>query len=327
MRGMILGVVAACLFVFPAAAWAIGQAPYVESVGAPGSFPIVQPEGTKVLYVEPEDWPGVLRVVNDLQSDIARVTGHRATISHEATGLKGNVIIVGTIGKSKLIGDLATAGKINTRATASKWESFFLQVVPEALPDVAAALVIAGSDKRGTIYGVYDLSEQMGVSPWYWWADVPIQHKDALYVKVSKYEQGEPSVRYRGIFLNDEAPDLSGWVAEKFGTVRPRPDPPVPPGVANYNSAFYARIFEVILAYCAKTHPGPIGFVLPKPIACVIYHYPFCARHLPLPLLWRKLALFRTNTHHRGTETTETEPGRLLQRTWDYLSAISASLW
>jgi len=224
-----------------------GQATYVESVGAPGSFPIVQPEGTAILYVEPGDWPGVLRVVNDLQSDIARVTGHRAIISHEAASLKGNVIIVGTIGKCKLISDLATAGKIDTRSTAGKWESFFLQVVPEALPNVAAALVIAGSDKRGTIYGVYDLSEQMGVSPWYWWADVPIQHKDALYVKAGKYEQSEPSVKYRGIFLNDEAPDLSGWVAEKFGTVRPHTDPPVPPGVANYNSAFYARIFEVIL--------------------------------------------------------------------------------
>ncbi len=247
MRGMILGVAVACVLAFPAAAWAIGQAVYVESVATPGSFPIVQPEGTATLYVDPGDWPGVLRVVNDLQSDIARVTGRRATISHEAAGLKGNVIIVGTIGKSKLIDDLAKAGKIDTRSTAGKWESFFLQVVPEALPNVAAALVIAGSDKRGTIYGVYDLAEQMGVSPWYWWADVPVRHKDALYVKAGKYEQGEPSVKYRGIFLNDEAPDLSGWVAEKFGTVRPRKDPPVPPGVANYNSAFYARIFEVIL--------------------------------------------------------------------------------
>ncbi len=247
MRGVILGVAAACVLAITAEAWAIGQAAYVESTGAPGSFPIVQAEGTATLYVDSGDWPGVLRVVKDLQSDIERVTGRKAMISHEAGSLKGNVIIVGAIGKCKLIDELAKAGKIDTRSIAGKWESFFLQVVPGALPNVAAALVIAGSDKRGTIYGVYDLSEQMGVSPWYWWADVPVRHRDAVYVKAGKYEQGEPSVKYRGIFLNDEAPDLSGWVAEKFGTVPRRENPPIPPGVANYNSAFYTKIFEVIL--------------------------------------------------------------------------------
>ena len=220
MRGMILGMAAAALLACAAEASAIGQARYVESHGAAGSFPVVQAEGTATLYVDSGDWPGVLRVVKDLQSDIARVTGRQATISHDAGRLQGHVIIVGTIGKCRLLDDLAKAGKIDTRSTAGKWESFFLQVVPEALPNVAAALVIAGSDKRGTIYGIYDLSEQMGVSPWYWWADVPVRHQDPLYVKAGKYEQGEPSVKYRGIFLNDESPDLSNWVAEKFGTVR-----------------------------------------------------------------------------------------------------------
>jgi len=247
MRGAIWGIAGACLLALAAEVSAIGQAPYVENTAAPGSFPIVQPEGTATIYVDSGDRPGVIRVVNDLQADIGRVTGRKALISNDAGRLKGNVIIVGTIGRSKLIDDLARAGKIDVRQTAGKWESFFIQVVPNALPDVSTALVIVGSDKRGTIYGVYDLSEQMGVSPWYWWADVPVQHKDALYVKAGKYEQGEPSVKYRGIFLNDEAPDLSGWVAEKFGTVPRRENPPIPSGVANYNRAFYARIFEVIL--------------------------------------------------------------------------------
>ncbi|MBN1508028.1 MAG: glycosyl hydrolase 115 family protein [Sedimentisphaerales bacterium] len=247
MRGAILGIAAACLFALTAEALAIGQATYVESVRTPGSFPIVQAEGAATIYVDSGDWPGVIRAVKDLQSDIERVTGRQATISDDAGSLKGYVIIMGTIGRSKVVDDLARAGKIDTSRTVGKWESFFLQVVPDALPNVDAALIIAGSDKRGTIYGVYDLSEQMGVSPWYWWADVPIRHKDELYVKTGKYERGEPSVKYRGIFLNDEAPDLSGWVAEKFGYVPRRDDPPVPGGVANYNSAFYSRIFEVIL--------------------------------------------------------------------------------
>ena len=99
-------------------------------------------------------------------------------------------------------------------------------------PVLTGALVIAGSDKRGTIYGIYDLSEQIGVSPWYWWADVPVAHKDALFVKPGKYVQGPPAVKYRGIFLNDEAPALTGWVSEKFG---------------DYNHEFYTNVFELLL--------------------------------------------------------------------------------
>jgi hypothetical protein len=226
---------------------AIGQPRYVETVDTPGSFPIVQRGSAAAIWVDSLDWPGVIRAVNDLQADISRVSGCKAAIHNEAGNLGRTAIIVGTIGKSRLIDDLARTGKIDVRRIAGKWESFFLQVVSSPLAGVSSGLVIAGSDKRGTIYGIYDLSEQMGVSPWYWWADVPVQHKDALYVRAGKYQQGEPSVKYRGIFLNDEAPDLSGWVAEKFGTIPPRVNPPMPPNVANYNSQFYARIFEVIL--------------------------------------------------------------------------------
>ncbi len=240
-------VCAACSLLSGRDALAIGQASYVESIGSPGSFPIVQAGDAATLCVDAGDWPGVIRAVGDLQADIARVTNRKATISHDAGGLKGNAIIVGTIGKSRIIDDLVKAGKIDTRQINDKWESFFLQVVPSALPNVANALVIVGSDKRGTIYGIYDLSEQIGVSPWYWWADVPVQHKDALFVKAGKYEQGEPSVKYRGIFLNDEAPDLSGWIQAKFGNVPVSTDPPIPGGVANYNSKFYTKLFELIL--------------------------------------------------------------------------------
>ncbi len=227
--------------------YAVGQVRYVETVAAPGSFPIVQGDNAATLYVDSTDWPGVIRAVHDLQADIGRVTGRHAAISTDRAGLRGSAIIVGTVGKSPIIDDLIGRGEIDTRQIAGKWESFFLQVVPDPLPDVPSGLVIAGSDKRGTIYGIYDLSEQMGVSPWYWWADVPVQHRDALFVKAGKYQLGEPSVKYRGIFLNDEAPDLTGWVAEKFGMVPQSTNPPIPANVANYSSKFYSRIFEVIL--------------------------------------------------------------------------------
>ena len=97
---------------------------------------------------------------------------------------------------------------------------------------VGNTLVIAGSDKRGSIYGIYDLSQQIGVSPWYWWTDVPIPHRSNLFVGPGVFQQGPPDVKYRGIFLNDEAPDLTGWADEKFG---------------GYNHAFYTNVFELLL--------------------------------------------------------------------------------
>src|SRR6185503_6293385 len=104
----------------------------------------------------------------------------------------------------RIIDRLVREGKLDVASITNQWEAFILQVVDKPLPGVDRALVIAGSDKRGAIYGVYDLSEQIGVSPWYWWADVTPEHRDALFVTPGKYVQGEPSVKYRGIFFNDE---------------------------------------------------------------------------------------------------------------------------
>ena len=105
-------------------------------------------------------------------------------------------------------------------------------IVEHPMAGVARALVIAGSDKRGTIFALYDLSEQVGVSPWYWWADVPVRHRDALYIAAGRYAHGEPAVKYRGIFLNDEAPALSGWVNATY---------------SGYNHKFYEKVFELLL--------------------------------------------------------------------------------
>ncbi len=235
------------LFIFIPNSFALGQVQYVEQVNRPGSFPIVQQGVAAKLYVDSNDFAGVIRAADDLQADIVRVTGLTPTITHNENGFGKNVILAGTIGKSRIIDRLIADHKIDASPIAGKWESFFIQVVPEPLPGVANGLVIVGSDKRGTIYGIYDLSEQMGVSPWYWWADVPVAHQDALFVKPGKYVQGPPAVKYRGIFLNDEAPDLSNWITDKFGLVRTNSNPPVPPGVANYNHQFYTKLFELIL--------------------------------------------------------------------------------
>jgi hypothetical protein len=210
----------------------IGEDRYVDSAYHPGDFSIVPRNAAATLFVDSADYPGVVRALNDLQPDIERVTNHTAAVVHDEKSLGSNAIIVGTVGKSKIIDQLIRDHKIDVTAIAGKWESFLIQVVPKPLPGVANALIIAGSDKRGTIYGIYDLSDQIGVSPWYWWADVPVQHHDEILAKPGIYVQGPPAVKYRGILLNDEAPSLTGWVREKYG---------------NYNHEFYTKVFELLL--------------------------------------------------------------------------------
>ncbi|HZL78961.1 MAG TPA: glycosyl hydrolase 115 family protein, partial [Candidatus Limnocylindrales bacterium] len=217
---------------FAQSSFALGQTQYVETIPGQGSFPIVRQRVAANVFVDSNDFTGVLRATGDLQADIARVTSVAPAITHAEKKLAANAIIIGTIDKSEVIDRLIREGKIDASQTMGKWESFFIQVVPEPLPGIESALVIVGSDKRGTIYGIYDLSEEIGVSPWYWWADVPVQHHDALFVKAGKFAQGPPAVKYRGIFLNDEQPALGGWAKEKFGGL---------------NHQFYTNVFELLL--------------------------------------------------------------------------------
>ncbi len=123
------------------------------------------------------------------------------------------VIIAGTIGHSTVIDKLIKSKDIDVSKVKGKWESFTSQVVKNPVPGCSKALVIAGSDPRGTIFGIYDVSEQIGVSPWYFWADTPPKKSKNLYVTSTKKVQGPPSVKYRGFFLNDEQPALTNWVA------------------------------------------------------------------------------------------------------------------
>jgi hypothetical protein len=207
--------------------FAIGQTRYVESTRSAGAFALAQGKTAASLVVASSDYPGVIRAAGDLRSDVARVTGITPGFA-----LAADTVIVGTLGKSAVIDQLVRDRKIDVSKIAGKWESFLIQVVARPVPGVASALVIAGSDKRGTIFGIYDVSEQIGVSPWYFWADVPTRHRDALFVKAGAYVQGPPAVKYRGIFLNDEAPALSGWVKDNFG---------------KYNHEFYQKVFELVL--------------------------------------------------------------------------------
>ncbi|QNH61641.1 glycosyl hydrolase 115 family protein [Hymenobacter sediminicola] len=205
---------------------------YVSSEKGENGFPLVASGKTASLYASSSDWPGVLRAARDLQADINRVTKLTPTFTTDKAPSGKEVVLIGTIGKSPLIDGLVKAKKLDVSQVAGQWETFVLQVVEKPLPGVERALVIAGSDKRGTIYGIYDLSQQIGVSPWYWWADVPAKSQAALYVAPGPHSLGTPKVKYRGIFINDEAPALQNWSKEKFGGV---------------NSKMYVHMFELIL--------------------------------------------------------------------------------
>ncbi|NLX25914.1 MAG: glycosyhydrolase [Lentisphaerae bacterium] len=203
----------------------------VSSTAQLDAFPLVASDSTAVIYNDSNDYVGVVRAVGDLQLDIERVTGKKPVISVEGNGAKYSVMI-GTLGKSKPIDDLAASGKLDVSDLKGKWESFVIATVENPAPGIDQALVIAGSDKRGTIYGIYELSEQLGVSPWYWWADVPPKKRSEAYILPGRYASGEPKVKYRGIFINDEAPCFTSWTNEKFGGL---------------NSKMYSHMFELLL--------------------------------------------------------------------------------
>lgn len=231
---------------------ALTGAPYVSFAAPPAhALRLVESKAAAPIFVSDNDWPGLLRAATDLQADFERVTGIRPTLTRakgaDAVAAADAVVIIGTVGRSALVDHLVRTGKLKVDEIRGQWESWVREVVDQPFPGVKRALVIAGSDKRGTTYGLYDLSEQMGVSPWYWWADVTPVRRDAVHVHAGRFVQGPPSVKYRGIFLNDEYPALTKWVGFKYGTAKVSENPPVPANIANYGREFHARLFECLL--------------------------------------------------------------------------------
>lgn len=196
----------------------------------PNSFSIKD----AVIYVDANDFTLVKKSADLLQTDIEMVTGTKPPIINQLSKPYPNIIAVGSITNSSFIKELITRKKISVKNIAGKWEIYQIQAIdgsPDYMP-VQNILTVIGSDRRGTAYGVFELSKQMGVSPWYWWADVPVKKKADLYVKSGAFISDAPKVKYRGIFINDEAPAFSGWTKEKFGGV---------------NHRVYEKIFELIL--------------------------------------------------------------------------------
>ncbi|KFY81676.1 hypothetical protein V500_11192 [Pseudogymnoascus sp. VKM F-4518 (FW-2643)] len=230
-------------------------------------------ESSGQILVSPNDYWGVQKAAGDLATDFGRVTGTNLSLTaygaktaqavykwHAPTSdvvyavgpeqqilgplytktkdYKDTVIIVGTIGHSTLIDQLIKDKKIDVSKIKGKWESFVSQVVKNPLPGVPKALVIAGADTRGSIFGIYDVSEQIGVSPFWFWADTPAQKHSEIYALSTVKVQGPPSVKYRGLFINDEQPGLTNWVNNNYKPGKYGP---------GMNHLFFSTIFELLL--------------------------------------------------------------------------------
>ncbi|OJJ03018.1 hypothetical protein ASPVEDRAFT_712718 [Aspergillus versicolor CBS 583.65] len=211
--------------------------------GGPGLLQLAgrNAEPVQLLCAENE-YDGVSRAAGDLALDFGRVVGVNGTLSQG-----GNVsspdndalIIIGTLGHSTIIDQLVEQGTLNVSEIEGHWESYIQQVVKDPIQGVSNALVIAGSDKRGSIYGVYDISKTIGVSPWYFWASIPSNARYAVFVDPERVKvQTSPSVKYRGIFINDEW-DLMSWAEDKF--------PQSSHSDTHFTHEFYSLVFELLL--------------------------------------------------------------------------------
>ena len=177
-------------------------------------------------------YPGVKRVAENVKKDIERVIGHRPQTINSFIGA-GNCVIYGTVGRSDILQELEQQGKLDLTEVYGKREVYLFQIISNPTPDMDCALVIVGSDKRGTIYGLYHLSEILGVSPLVNWNHVWPEKKAQIVLNddcnmISK----EPSVKYRGFFINDEWPAFGTWATEHFGGI---------------NAKCYEAVFELLL--------------------------------------------------------------------------------
>ena len=190
---------------------------------------VVLNKQTRFIH-ETEALKGAVIAARNVMRDMELIFGETL---QEFDGSADTAVIYGTVGNSPILGKIAADGKIDIEAVRGKWEVYSISVVAEPVEGISAAVVIAGSDKRGTIYGLYHLSELMGVSPLVNWNHAYPEKREEIVLtdeinKVSK----TPSVKYRGFFINDEWPAFGNWANTHFGGI---------------NAKCYERVFELLL--------------------------------------------------------------------------------
>ncbi|HUF08149.1 MAG TPA: glycosyl hydrolase 115 family protein, partial [Rhodothermales bacterium] len=196
-----------------------------------GSFALIEGNQPAAVIFDAEADPAVRRVVASFAADLERVSGQAPEILQDLEAAEGRAVVIGVVGQSPIIDELVEAGKLDVSGLAGQWEAFRLAVVDNPWPNVSHALIIVGSDRRGAVFGTYDLSEKIGVSPWHWFADVPVEPQSD--VSITAGSRGDtPKVKYRGFFINDENPSFNDWAHKRFGGI---------------NSQMYEHVFELLL--------------------------------------------------------------------------------
>ena len=180
------------------------------------------------VLIDAEADSAVKHVASSFAADLERVSGQAASRPTSSSEASGPMVIIGVLGGSAIIDRMIADGRLDVADLKGEWEAYRHFVVDRPMPGVPRALVIVGSDRRGAVFGTYDLSEKIGVSPWHWFADVPVARRRSVFLPIDG-DRNQPKVRYRGFFINDEAPALSKWAFEKFGGA---------------NTKMYAHVFE-----------------------------------------------------------------------------------
>lgn len=233
---------------------ALAQVSLSQSSSGSNVFSLVGKKDKACVYYDTQDFEVVKTTAGLFANDVKEVSGQILGVATTKEAPQKNCIIVGTLGHNEWIDQMIAKKKLDVESLKNRWESYLVQLVRNPFPGVDKALVIVGSDRRGAAYGLLSVSRTIGVSPWYWWADAPVVKKDQLNLKVDKYISKEPTVKYRGIFINDEDWGLYRWSKRNFEKE-----------VGNFGPRTYAKVCELLLRLqanylCPAMHDASMAF-------------------------------------------------------------------
>jgi hypothetical protein len=197
-----------------------------------GAIALIADDRPIEVVVDADADPAVMSAAKGFADDLSRVAkAAPAAILNRPPAAGRAVVLIGEVGHSPLIDGLIAGGRIQVSDIKERWEAYKQVIVDAPFPGIARALIIVGADRRGTVFGTYDLSEKIGVSPWHWWADVPVPYRANLFLTAGSHIDA-PKVKYRGIFINDEEPSFGKWGRARFGGI---------------NAKLYSHVFDLIL--------------------------------------------------------------------------------
>jgi hypothetical protein len=228
---------------------------FLQAAQPDSTFILFSPELHPVIVVDAQEPEPVQTAAELLAQDIELVTGFRPQITSEIVDSQNPVLVIGTVTNPLLVAWPETVKDLSERL-ADKWEMYAYRFISSS--GRFKSMIICGSDPRGTAYGVLDLSRKIGVSPWSWWADVHPAHQELLILSAHDFTSKTPSVKYRGIFLNDEDWGLHPWAADTFE-----------PETGDIGPKTYAKIFELLLRLKAN-----LIWPAMHPCTKAFFHYP-----------------------------------------------------